>query len=161
MFSPPAPAHKLLFYLSKVRHHLKHRKTIKANELDFVFPVFEELRKTRGHKRGSELVGSLFNDAFSVTRLYTADDMMTCEWWIGKDLIGSGRGLIVMYYPAFAWRDWGNPRETSIRIAGRRGRDWTRGPPKYEAIVLTTRPRHSVTKVWGQAISHNKDFSSL
>jgi hypothetical protein len=41
-------------------------------------------------------VGSLFNDAFSVTRLYS---VMISEWWgTGKDLVGSGRGLISRYY---------------------------------------------------------------
>jgi hypothetical protein len=29
---------------------------------------------------------------------------------------GSGRGLILSTIPAFAWRDWGKPRKTSVRI---------------------------------------------
>jgi hypothetical protein len=40
---------------------------------------------------------SLFNDGLSITRLrvYSVDDMLLTEWWkIGKDLVGSGRGLI-------------------------------------------------------------------
>jgi hypothetical protein len=38
---------------------------------------------------------SLFYDAFSVTSLYSADDMLISEWWwMGKGLVGSGRGLI-------------------------------------------------------------------
>jgi hypothetical protein len=45
------------------------------------------------------LVGSLFNDAFSVTRLYSVDDRTISELLIGKDLVGSGRGLILSYYP--------------------------------------------------------------
>jgi hypothetical protein len=48
----------------------------------------------------SWLVVSLFYDAFSVTRLYSVGDRMTCEWrWIGKDLVGSGHDLILRYYP--------------------------------------------------------------
>jgi hypothetical protein len=45
------------------------------------------------------MVGSLFNDAFSVTRLYSVDDRMIRERLIGQDSVGSGRGLIVRYYP--------------------------------------------------------------
>jgi hypothetical protein len=43
------------------------------------------------------LVGS-FYDAFSVIRLYSIDVRVASEWWIGKDLVGSGRGLIQRYY---------------------------------------------------------------
>jgi hypothetical protein len=58
------------------------------------------------------MVGSLFNDAFSVTRLYSVDDRMISEWWwIGKDLVESGRGLILMYYPGIRWWDWGKLRK--------------------------------------------------
>jgi hypothetical protein len=35
---------------------------------------------------------------FSVTRLYSVDDRMISGWWIGKDVVGSGRGLILRYY---------------------------------------------------------------
>jgi hypothetical protein len=38
------------------------------------------------------LVGCLFNDVPSVTRLHSVDDRMASErWFIGKDLIRSGR----------------------------------------------------------------------
>jgi hypothetical protein len=40
-----------------------------------------------------------FNGAFSVTRLYSVDDGII-EWWsLGKDLVESGRGQILRYYP--------------------------------------------------------------
>jgi hypothetical protein len=46
------------------------------------------------------LVGNLFYDALSVTTLYSVDDRVISEWWwIGKDLVGSGCGLILKYYP--------------------------------------------------------------
>jgi hypothetical protein len=46
------------------------------------------------------LVSSLFYDVFWVTRLCCVDDRMTSEWWYnGKDLVGSGRGVILRYYP--------------------------------------------------------------
>jgi hypothetical protein len=44
------------------------------------------------------MVGSLFKDTFSVTRLYSVDDRIS-EWWNGKDLVGSMHGLIWRYYP--------------------------------------------------------------
>jgi hypothetical protein len=40
------------------------------------------------------------------------------EWWIWKKLEGRGRGLILRYFSAFAWRDWGKRRE----FIKRRGR---------------------------------------
>jgi hypothetical protein len=46
------------------------------------------------------IVGSLFYDDFSVTGLYTVDDMGISEGWrMGKGLVGSGRWLILRHYP--------------------------------------------------------------
>jgi hypothetical protein len=43
---------------------------------------------------------SLFFDAFSVTRLYSVNDRVISKLRSnGKDLAGSGRGLILRYYP--------------------------------------------------------------
>jgi hypothetical protein len=36
-------------------------------------------------------------------------DSVISKWWIGKDLVGSGRGLILKYYPGIHWRDWEKP----------------------------------------------------
>jgi hypothetical protein len=47
----------------------------------------DKTKKQHGRKKGT----FLFNDAFSVTRLYSVDERM--------DLVGSGRGLILRYYP--------------------------------------------------------------
>jgi hypothetical protein len=45
-------------------------------------------------------------------------DSVRSEWqWMLKDLVESGRGLILRYYPAFAWRDWEKP-QNSIRSQG-------------------------------------------
>jgi hypothetical protein len=52
--------------------------------------------------------------------------------------------------PPYAWKDWGNPRKTSIRIADLRVEIWTRDLPNTEQ-VLTTRPRRVVfivTMLW-------------
>jgi hypothetical protein len=71
---------------------------------------------------------------------------MISEWlWIGKDFAGSGRGLILRYYPGI--RLVGLRKTTTkepIRIASRRGRELNPGPPQYEVGVLTTQPRRSV-----------------
>jgi hypothetical protein len=84
------------------------------------------------------LVGSLFYDAFSVTRLYIIDDRT------GMDFVGVGRGLILRYYPGI--RLAGLLKTTkSLNKAGRRGRDLNPGPPEYEAGVLDTLPRCSIT----------------
>jgi hypothetical protein len=50
--------------------------------------------------------GSLFNGAYLIVRLYSVDDTMISQWWwIGKDLVASGRDLIFKALPpAFAWR---------------------------------------------------------
>jgi hypothetical protein len=74
------------------------------------------------------LVGNLFYDAFSVARLYGVDDKAISEWWwIGKDLVGSGRGLILRYYPCIRLEWLRKTRTTSIRIAGSRGREFEPG----------------------------------
>jgi hypothetical protein len=74
---------------------------------------------------------------------------VTSEWWIGKDFVGSVRGIILRYYLDISLRDWGKPPKTSARIAGRRGRETSPEPHGYG--VLTTRPRRSVLcgrEVW-------------
>jgi hypothetical protein len=38
------------------------------------------------------------------------------EQWIVKTVEGTGRDLISNTILAFAWRDWGKPRETSASI---------------------------------------------
>jgi hypothetical protein len=61
-------------------------------------------------------------------------------------LEGSGRGLILRYYPIpeLSMGDWEKSRKPSVRIAGRRGRDFNPTPSEYEAGVSTTRLRPSV-----------------
>jgi hypothetical protein len=52
-------------------------------------------------------------------------------------LVGSGRGIILKYYPGIRLEGLRITTKTSIRIAGRRGRDLNPGTPEYEAGVLT------------------------
>jgi hypothetical protein len=63
---------------------------------------------------------------------------------IGKDLEGSGRGLVLRYYPGIRLA---RLRKTTINLSQdirSPGRKFNPGPPKYEVGVLTTRPRRSV-----------------
>jgi hypothetical protein len=57
---------------------------------------------TEENSEYSELIFSCnkFYDAFSVTKTYVASNYVVIrEWWIVKDLEGSGRGLALKFYP--------------------------------------------------------------
>jgi hypothetical protein len=83
-----------------------------------------------------------FTTPFSVTRLYSVDDRKTSEWcWIGKDLVGNSRGLMLMYYLWGAEEDCENLNQVSRSP----GPILNPRPPEYKAGVLTTRPRSSVS----------------
>jgi hypothetical protein len=38
------------------------------------------------------------------------------HWYISKEWEGNGHGLIWSYVSEFAWRDWGNPWNTTVRM---------------------------------------------
>jgi hypothetical protein len=69
---------------------------------------------------------------------------MISEWWIGKHVEESGRGLIYGTIPALAWNDWGKRRKSSVMIASVRP-SLNPGPLKYQSRVLTTWPWLSVS----------------
>jgi len=46
---------------------------------------------------------------------------------MGKGVEGSGRRLILRYYPGFTWRDWKKPQKASVRIVGLPGRNLDTG----------------------------------
>jgi hypothetical protein len=48
---------------------------------------------------------------------------MISEWWLGKDLEQSGRGLIPGIIPKFAWRNWGKPQKKLSQNTQFPGRD--------------------------------------
>jgi hypothetical protein len=83
----------------------------------------------------SMLVGSIFYNAFSVTRPYSVDDRIS-EWWSGKDLVGSSRGP---NFEVLSLHSHDSRSPGSIIEPGT--------PPEYEVGVLTTRPWRSVTSV--------------
>jgi hypothetical protein len=51
---------------------------------------------------------------------------------IGKDLVGSGRGLILRYHPRFRLEGLRKTTKSSINITGGRGLEQNPGPPAYE-----------------------------
>jgi hypothetical protein len=61
------------------------------------------------------LIRWLFNDVSIETYVISAGRMIF-EWYTGKDLEGSGRGLKEV--PSRNWRDWVISRKPSIRIGG-------------------------------------------
>jgi hypothetical protein len=88
------------------------------------------------------LVGSLIYDGFSVTRLYSVDDRVISKLLIGKDFAGSGRGLILRYYP-------------SIRLEGQRKitKKLSRSSgPKFEPRTSQIRSRsvNNLTTTFGR-----------
>jgi hypothetical protein len=79
-------------------------------------------------------VDSFILRRFSVTRLYNVDNRVIREWWwIGKDLLGSGRGLILSYYSGIRLEWLRQPRKI-CHVAGRRCRDLNEGRPKYLSV---------------------------
>jgi hypothetical protein len=58
-----------------------------------------------------------------------------------KEFGSSGPGLIIRDYCDTRLEGLRKTTKTSIIIASRRGPESSPGPPEYEAVVLTTRPR--------------------
>jgi hypothetical protein len=63
------------------------------------------------------------------------------EWWIGKDVEGSGRGLVFRYYPGIFLERLMKTTENLSQDSRFPGRDLNSRPAKYEG-VLTARPTH-------------------
>jgi hypothetical protein len=90
---------------------------------------------------------TLLNDAFSVTQMLYCigwNEMMMGEWWIWKDIQGSGRGLILRFYPSICLE--GMRKTTKNLSQDIRSPGWYFNPglPEYEAGVLTNWSRRSV-----------------
>jgi hypothetical protein len=74
-------------------------------------------------------------------------------WLIGKDMEGSGRGLIWGTIVAFAWRDWGKPSKTSVRIAGLRADIWIRDLQNMKQKVKVKPSRYTPwRRMWGEEV---------
>jgi hypothetical protein len=65
------------------------------------------------------------------------------EWWIGKNVKGSGRGLI-RYHPSIFLEVLSKTTKTLSQDSRSSDRELNPGPPEYEAAMITTRPRRSV-----------------
>jgi hypothetical protein len=70
--------------------------------------------------------------------------MVRSECWIGKDLEGNCRGLILRYYPGIRLEELRKSTKTLSQDCPSPGRDSNPGTPEYEAGVLSTRPRRLV-----------------
>jgi hypothetical protein len=60
----------------------------------------------------------LFNDAVHSPDYTASNESIISESWIGKDVEGSGRGLMWGTIPEFTWKDWKNIWNTWDRING-------------------------------------------
>jgi hypothetical protein len=61
------------------------------------------------------------------------------------NLKGSGRGLILSYYPGIRWR-MSKTTQNLTQDSWFSGLDFNLGPPEYEAGMLNIRPRRSVER---------------
>jgi hypothetical protein len=83
--------------------------------------------------------GSLFNGAFQRLLDYIAsNEGVISELWVGKDVEGSGRGLIFWNYPNICLEGQRKITRNFSRDMRPPGRDLSPGPPEYEVGVLTT-----------------------
>jgi hypothetical protein len=80
-------------------------------------------------------VHSLFNDSYYIV----SNEGVISERWIGKDVEGSGCGLILRYYPSIRLEGLTKPTNISVRRAGLLAEIWTLDLPN-----TTTRPRRLV-----------------
>jgi hypothetical protein len=62
---------------------------------------------------------------------------MVGAWCIGKDVEGSGRGLILRYYPGNLLEELWKTTQHNSKDSQFPGRDLNPGSPEYEAGVLT------------------------
>jgi hypothetical protein len=78
---------------------------------------------------------------FQWLTLHSTEWRAISEWWIGKNVEGSGSGLILRYYPCICLN---GAKKTTRNLSQDRqspGRDMNLGPPEYKAAVLTIQPR--------------------
>jgi hypothetical protein len=62
-------------------------------------------------------------------RPYRSNKGVVNEWWMERDLEESGSVLILRYYPAFTWREWGKQLDPSVTTEGLRAEICTRDLP--------------------------------
>jgi hypothetical protein len=92
----------------------------------------------------TDLICTLFYDALQWLTTVTSNNKVISEWWIGKDLEGSGRDLICRNCPGIRLEGL---RKTAKNLSqDSQSSSWylNPGPPEYKAGVLTIRSRRSV-----------------
>jgi hypothetical protein len=99
-------------------------------------------------QKHGQLFSLLYNfiDTFSDSDYVALKKGVISERWIGKDVNGRGRGIIIRYYPSI-WTDWGKSQKTSVMIADLWANILTWYLPNTKQGVLTTQPQRSVETV--------------
>jgi hypothetical protein len=85
-----------------------------------------------------------FNDALSETHYYTGSNERVISEWAGKDVEGSGHGLILCYSARVCLNGLRKSMNYLNRDSRYPGRNLNPETPEYEAGALTTRQRSSV-----------------
>jgi hypothetical protein len=80
---------------------------------------------------------------FSNLDYIAPNEGMISEWWIGKDLEGSDRVLILMYYPGIFLEGLRKVTKTLSQNSPSALQDMNPRPLKFEAGLLTSRLRRS------------------
>jgi hypothetical protein len=75
---------------------------------------------------------------YSVTKTVSLNEKVMSELWIGKNLEGSGRGLILRYHPGICLQGHRKSTKNLGQDNQSTCRDLNPGPPEYEAEVLIT-----------------------
>jgi hypothetical protein len=78
---------------------------------------------------------------FSNSDYIASKERVISEWSVGKDLVGSGSGLILRYHPDICLKELRKTNKNPSRYSRSPGRDLKPGHLEYEAGVLTTRPQ--------------------
>jgi hypothetical protein len=93
--------------------------------------------------KSNKFICSLFY-FFSNSDYRALNGSFITEWWIGKDLEGSGHGLILGYDTGIFLDGLRKTMKSLDQDSQSQGRDLNLGPPEYKAGVLTTWPQHLV-----------------
>jgi hypothetical protein len=89
------------------------------------------------------------------------NDRVISEWWIGKDLEGSGHDLILRYYPGICLEGLRKTMKTLRQDSQSLSQDLNLGFPDHKAGVVTTWPRCLVMKCVMSTTQNKKRFRNI
>jgi hypothetical protein len=87
----------------------------------------------------------LFNDAFSVIKIIESNGRVVSDWWTGKSFGSKRSRPNLRRYSRIRLEGLRNTTKNISQDSWSPGRDLNPEPPEYEARVLATRPRRSIT----------------